>query len=105
MSHNAYREANERYFEEGHAFIGYQKDTPAAVVFQATNLLEKLVSSKEGVNNPIWKRLSNVGVLKDIKPSDFKEEGGNSQNRNRAVSLQLLFCFCIIITCHFSRRY
>ncbi len=29
-------------FSEAHAFIGYQKDTPAAVVFQATNLLRRL---------------------------------------------------------------
>ncbi len=29
-------------FNEAHAFIGYQKDTPAAVIFQATNLLRKL---------------------------------------------------------------
>ncbi len=30
------------HFSAAHAFIGYQKDTPAAVVFQATNLLKKL---------------------------------------------------------------
>ncbi len=30
------------HFSEAHAFIGYQKDTPAAVVFQATNLLKRL---------------------------------------------------------------
>ncbi len=29
-------------FKETDAFIGYQKDTPAAVVFQATNHLESL---------------------------------------------------------------
>ncbi len=29
-------------FTESDAFIGYQKDTPAAVVFQATNHLESL---------------------------------------------------------------
>ena len=30
-----------RKFTEGEAFIGYQKDTPAAVVFQATRQLEQ----------------------------------------------------------------
>ena len=30
-----------RKFTEGDAFIGYQKDTPAAVVFQATHQLER----------------------------------------------------------------
>ncbi|XP_064404373.1 E3 ubiquitin-protein ligase RNF213-like isoform X3 [Halichondria panicea] len=29
-------------FSEAHAFIGYQKDTPAAVVFQATKILRRL---------------------------------------------------------------
>ena len=28
-------------FTKGDAFIGYQRDTPAAVVFQATNLLKE----------------------------------------------------------------
>ena len=30
-------------FKEAHAFIGYQNDTPAAVIFQATNMLKRLV--------------------------------------------------------------
>ena len=35
-----------RKFTEGDAFIGYQEDTPAAVVFQATLQLERDVSSQ-----------------------------------------------------------
>ena len=32
----------DKKFEKEDAFIGYQKDTPAAAVFQATNQMEKL---------------------------------------------------------------
>ena len=39
----AYRDHSGRGdFKEGHAFIGYQQDTPAAVVFQASKHLKKL---------------------------------------------------------------
>jgi len=46
-------------FTEEEAFIGYQKDTPAAVVFQATHQLRgegQAVSSRE------WGRMEQVGV-------------------------------------------
>ena len=45
-----------RKFTEGDAFIGYQKDTPAAVVFQATHQLER-----EGPL--VWERTEPVGIL------------------------------------------
>ena len=45
-----------RKFTEGDAFIGYQKDTPAAVVFQATHQLER-----EGL--AVWEKTEPVGVL------------------------------------------
>ena len=45
-----------RKFIEGDAFIGYQKDTPAAVVFQATHQLER-----EGL--AVWERTEPVSVL------------------------------------------
>ena len=38
-----------RKFNEEDAFIGYQKDTPAAAVFQATNQLEKLRQRHPGL--------------------------------------------------------
>ena len=46
----------DRKFTEGDAFIGYQKDTPAAVVFQATHQLER-----EGPL--VGERTESVGVL------------------------------------------
>ena len=45
-----------RKFTEGDAFIGYQKDTPAAVVFQATHQL-----GREGL--AVWERTEPVSVL------------------------------------------
>ena len=52
-----------RKFTEGDAFIGYQKDTPAAVVFQATRQLER-----EGL--AAWERTEPVSLL---GPREVKE--------------------------------
>ena len=49
-------------FKEAHAFIGYQNDTPAAVIFQATNLLKRLVG-RQGEKE--YLRLQLAGVLDD----------------------------------------
>ena len=49
-------------FNEAHAFIGYQNDTPAAVIFQASNLLRRLVV-KPGERECL--RLQRAGVLGD----------------------------------------
>ena len=49
-------------FREEHAFIGYQKDTPAAVIFQATTLLRRLVE-KPGEAERL--HLQRAGVLTD----------------------------------------
>ena len=45
-----------RKFTEGDAFIGYQKDTSAAVVFQATHQLEREAPL-------VWERTEPVSVL------------------------------------------
>ena len=41
LAHSIFGLFREQKFTEGDAFIGYQKDTPAAVVFQATHQLER----------------------------------------------------------------
>ena len=38
--HNYYLQIVLRNFKVGDAFVGYQEDTPAAVVFQVTHLLK-----------------------------------------------------------------
>ena len=62
------------HFKEGHAFVGFQKDTPAAVVFQATNQLEKLISQVNPDDSPAWLRMQQIGILKDISASNLKLE-------------------------------
>ena len=49
-------------FKEAHAFIGYQNDTPAAVIFQATNMLKRLVD-RPGEQECY--RLQRAGILGD----------------------------------------
>ena len=56
---------------EGDAFIGYQKDTPAAVVFQATNQLKR-----EGLAASIqdWASTESVGVLGPTAEEEEKKD-------------------------------
>ena len=62
-------------FREAHAFIGFQKDTPAAVVFQATNQLKAL--SRSGSSTfPIRQQLLKCGILKDVTPEEFEVTEG-----------------------------
>ena len=64
----------QKKFREGHAFIGYQKDTPAAVVFQASKQLKRGVKQK-----------SDHDIVKDIANSSEKE---GSEVWKQAVRLQ-----------------
>lgn len=59
---NIHRDPRGDLFKEPHAFIGYQKDTPAAVVFQAINQLRELLKDG-GRTPPAWQRLQQIGVL------------------------------------------
>ncbi len=65
---------SEKGFKETDAFIGYQKDTPAAVVFQATNHLESL---RKGTMNAsracAYHRILDMG---GIKPAHAEEGSG-----------------------------
>ena len=70
-----YRDNRGNRFEQAHAFIGYQKDTPAAVVFQATNQLNELL--RDGANmSPVWQRLQRIGVLENICPEQLMKDEG-----------------------------
>ena len=70
-----------RKFTEGDAFIGYQKDTPAAVVFQATHQLER-----EGP--AVWERTEPVSVL---GPRAVEEEEGEASQ----VWKENVRCMCV----------
>ena len=44
-----------RNFKVGDAFVGYQKDTPAAVVFQVSHILKDYVYKANKENVEYWK--------------------------------------------------
>ena len=50
-------------FARGDAFIGYQKDTPAAVVFQASNFLRRLKEDNMDVVESKLEVLNRAGIL------------------------------------------
>ncbi len=56
-------------FKKSDAFIGFQKDTPASVIFQATNLLRSV--SKKGCTEGQW-----VDILKwsQVDPAGLMDE-------------------------------
>ncbi len=52
-------------FKENDAFIGYQKDTPASVIFHATNMLRKAceLSASSNLNSiPLHKEWKSIMV-------------------------------------------
>ena len=68
---------NRSSFRKSDAFIGFQKDTPASVIFQATNLLKSACAvAKEGVAEGRW-----VDILKwsHWHPDDRVLEGEDYQ--------------------------
>ena len=77
-----YLNRGKKDFKEGHAFIGYQKDTPAAVIFQASKRIKDL--RKRGC----WRlpSLKKSGFLKDISAKVFASEKKGSDLWKYAVS-------------------
>ncbi len=67
-------------FKESNAFIGYQEDTAAAVVFQATSQLEKSLTSSK------LQRAFRSDLLADIDVSQVAEEEKGSETWKGAVS-------------------
>ncbi len=62
---STYRDDRGNQFNEAHAFIGYQKDTPAAVIFQATNLLKRLRENQRPDSYASWQaeNLMRAGII------------------------------------------
>ena len=95
ISNMAHRDDNGKgNFEEGHAFIGYQKDTPAAVVFQASKQLKKY---RKGLS---MSRLSESGILGDIPTEELVKEAKDSDMWKDAVSKKktsgIIIMVCLI---------
>ena len=54
-------------FDRGDAFVGYQKDTPAAVVFQASNFLRRLrEEDDDSVIHSKLEVLDRAGILENV---------------------------------------
>ena len=70
-------------FKQGNAFVGYQKDTPAAVVFQATIQLQNMMERKHFKE---WEGLKEASVLGNIHLDELMEEEVNSGIWKQAVS-------------------
>ncbi len=69
-------------FKECDAFIGYQKDTPAAVVFQATNRFKSL---RDGTTD-FSRSADYLGILGGIGPDELVQETEDSELWKQAVS-------------------
>ena len=90
---------NSRYwylsrFKESDAFVGYQQDVAAAVVFQASNQLRKTCQRlKEGITDQqqLWESGWEDGLLEDCSLDQLAQETEGSESWKKAVSL----CACI----------
>lgn len=71
-------------FRPGHAFIGFQTDTPAAVIFQSSNFLRKL-REQGGVNVTGWEIVQNADALRGISPEDLATLQEDSEQWKDAV--------------------
>ena len=79
-------DSGNKNFKEGHAFIGFQKDTPAAVVFQASKQL-KMFRKRLSMNI-----LTDSGILGDIPSGELVKEKKDSDMWKDAVSHQVFVC-------------
>ena len=82
-------------FSEAHAFIGYQKDTPAAVVFQATKVLRRFQH-----NHQMASKVEHLLVRAGIITHDLADLSENSRQWNDSVSILNVFVY-ICVQGHF----
>jgi hypothetical protein len=75
-----------RRFARGDAFIGYLKDTPAAVVFQASNFLRRLrEEDDETVIHSKLEVLDRAGILEDVPLNVLLDREENTELWKEAV--------------------
>ncbi len=59
-------------FKKSDAFIGFQKDTPASVIFQATNLLRSAcTAAKAGVDVKKKGKWADIFKWSNLGPEDY----------------------------------
>ena len=72
-------------FSSGNAFVGFQMDTPAAIIFQATNFLRKL--KQQDLRRDIgWETIHSANALCGATPEEFLEMHEDSREWKQAVS-------------------
>ena len=73
-------------FKEEDAFVGYQKDTAAAVVFQASNQLQQYLSGT--CTSYLWEVASDKGLLNMPPRDELMFAGEDSELWRKAVSCE-----------------
>ncbi len=76
---------SDRPFKESDAFIGFQKDTPAAVVFQATNHLKSLQSGSSGTAT-CSRAAAHLPIFGVTSSEELTHEVGDSERLKDGVS-------------------
>jgi hypothetical protein len=79
-------------FKEGDAFVGYQKDVAAAVVFQASSQLRKTCERLKGETTgrqQLWETAWRDGLLGDCSLEQLAEEDEGSHNWKEAVNAKV----------------
>ena len=72
-------------FNPANAFIGFQTDTPAAIVFQTTHFMRQL--RKEGAaNSNGWENVRSANALGEVSPEGLVELEEDSEQWKYAVS-------------------
>lgn len=75
-------------FAESDAFIGFQKDTPASVIFQATNLFVSLcLAAQKGCDVTVG-QWADILKWSKTKPAEVTEKGQSALVRGEAVSVR-----------------
>ena len=78
----------ERKFSPGNAFIGFQTDTPAAIIFQTTNFLRKL-RDESATDATGWETVQNAKAFEDLSLDRLAEVQEDSDQWKHAVKLYL----------------
>ena len=88
-------------FKKADAFIGFQKDTPASVVFQASNLFRSAVSAVRAGVNVAGKKWEQVLQWCEMESDSWNDEGDLSEDiTTKAVSLIAFISTITMITCN-----
>ena len=75
-------------FKENDAFVGFQKDTPASVVFQATNMLRSAHTALERGEDVRMGQWADLWEWSQCDPDELrKEENGEDSAWKNAVSV------------------